>query len=124
MLPRREAEWREKRKVVALNRLGQAAVEVRRAWVKEALLSRKTPPNGAALFIAQQLSEHPSLLGGPNEISTAQALLGLAERESVSAAVSALPPTADPRAAVITSTRACGPYCWTTRGISSFSRAR
>jgi ParB family chromosome partitioning protein len=43
---RKEAERREKRKVVALNKLGLAAQEVRQAWVKDKLLNRKTPPKG------------------------------------------------------------------------------
>ncbi|MEE6140455.1 ParB N-terminal domain-containing protein [Mycobacterium sp. 050128] len=99
---RKEAERREKRKVVALNRLGHAAIEVRRAWVKERLLAHKTPEKGAALFIAEQLSAEPHLLATPNGISTAAVLLGLSSDASVSAAVSALPTTADARASVIT----------------------
>lgn len=95
---RKEAERREKRKVVALNKLGLAAEEVRQAWVKEKLLARKTPPKGAAIFIATQLSEHPSLLTGNRADSTAAAMLGT---DSVGKTVKALPPTGDGRATVL-----------------------
>ncbi|APA78439.1 MULTISPECIES: ParB/RepB/Spo0J family partition protein [Mycobacterium] len=95
---RKEAERREKRKVVALNKLGVAAEEVRKAWVKDKLLTRKTPPKGAAIFIATQLSAHPSLLVGHRADDTAAALLG---SESVSKTVKGLPPTGDGRATVI-----------------------
>lgn len=95
-------ERRERRKVVVLNKLGQAAAEVRQAWVKDTLLSRKTPPKGAAMFIARQLCEHPHLITAHSTKETTRALLGLAEGHTISAAVSALPPTGDPRATVIT----------------------
>lgn len=95
---RKEAERREKRKVVALNKLGVAAEQVRQAWVKDKLLTRKTPPKGAAIFIAAQLSAHPSLLVGHRADDTAAAMLGT---ESVSKSVTALPPTGDGRATVI-----------------------
>ena len=99
---RKDAERRERRKVVVLNKLGQAAAEVRQAWVKDTLLSRKTPPKGAAMFIARQLCEHPHLITAHSTKETTRALLGLAEGHTISAAVSALPPTGDPRATVIT----------------------
>lgn len=99
---RKEAQRREKRKVVALNRLGHAAVEVRRAWVANHLLARKTPPQGAALFIAAQLCEHPSLLTGSNAASIAAELLGVKAPDTLVATVAALPPAADPRATVVT----------------------
>lgn len=95
---RKEAEKREKRKVVQLNKLGAAAIETRRQWVTT-FLTTKTPPKGAAIFLAQTLTKRPALLGGYNAKSTAAALLGdgvLSDK-----AVSALPPTADARATVI-----------------------
>ncbi|WP_071289304.1 ParB/RepB/Spo0J family partition protein [Mycolicibacterium llatzerense] len=95
---RKEAERREKRKTVALNKLGVAAAQVRQAWVKDKLLTRKTPPKGAAIFIATQFSAHPSLLAGHRADDTAAAMLG---SESVSKSVKALPPTGDGRATVI-----------------------
>ena len=52
---RAEAEKRERRKVLALNKLGDAALSVRREFVKK-LLARKTPPKGAAMFIADCLA--------------------------------------------------------------------
>lgn len=99
---RREAELRDKRKVVALNKLGHAAIEVRRAWVKNHLLARKTPPQGAALFVAAQLAEHPGLLIGSYSASTAAELLALKDSDTVADTIAALPPAADPRASVIT----------------------
>ncbi|PQM45251.1 hypothetical protein C1Y40_04575 [Mycobacterium talmoniae] len=99
---RKEAERREKRKVVALNKLGAAAQQVRQDWVKDKLLSRKTPPKGAAIFIAGQLAAHPHLLTGSHVMPTARTLLGLAEHAPIGDAVSQLPPTGDQRAAVIT----------------------
>ncbi|SLC86565.1 ParB/RepB/Spo0J family partition protein [Mycobacteroides abscessus] len=95
---RKEAEKREKRKVVQLNKLGAAAIETRRQWVTT-FLTAKTPPKGAAIFLAQTLTKRPALLGGYNAKSTAADLLGdgvLSDK-----AVSALPPTADARATVI-----------------------
>ena len=52
---RAETEKRERRKVLALNRLGDAALGVRRDFVKK-LLARKTPPKGAGLFVADCLA--------------------------------------------------------------------
>jgi ParB family chromosome partitioning protein len=58
---REEAEKRERRKVLALNRLGDAALNVRRQFVA-AMLSRKTPPKGAAMFVARCLAADSYLL--------------------------------------------------------------
>ena len=99
---RREAELRDKRKVVALNKLGHAAIEVRRAWVKNHLLARKTPPTGAALFVAAQLAEHPGLLIGSYSALTAAELLAVKDSDTVAGSIAALPPAADSRASVIT----------------------
>lgn len=99
---RKESERREKRKVVALNRLGLAAIDVRRAWVKDALLARKTPPAGAALFIAAQLAEHPSLLTLPSAAPVAAELLGIGGGNTIAGSVAALPSTGDARAVVMT----------------------
>lgn len=98
---RKEAERREKRKVVALNKLGLAAEQVRQAWVKDKLLTRKTPPKGAAIFVATVLSAHPTLLTGTRSLDTARELLGLADRGSIDKSVKALPPTGDGRATVV-----------------------
>jgi ParB family chromosome partitioning protein len=40
---RAEAQRARRRKVLALNKLGVAAQQVRRAWVRDHLLTRKTP---------------------------------------------------------------------------------
>ena len=96
-----EAAKREKRKVVKLNKLGVAAEEVRRTWVKDKLLSRKTPPKGAAIFIAGQLAAHSHLLTSNGSGATARELLGLVDHSPLHDPVSELPPTGDGRATVI-----------------------
>ncbi len=53
---RAEAEKRERRKVLALNKLGDAAMLLRRDFVKK-LLARKTPPKGAAILVALCLAD-------------------------------------------------------------------
>jgi ParB family chromosome partitioning protein len=98
---REEAAKREKRKVVKLNKLGLAAEEVRRAWVKDKLLTRKTPPKGAALFIAGQLTAHQHLLTSNGTAQLTRELLGLAEHAPIHDSVTELPPTGDGRATVI-----------------------
>lgn len=97
----REAQRREKRKVIALNKLAVAAEGVRKQWVTERILTRKTAPKGAMLFIAAQLATHPDLLGGYKVSDTARELLGLPEGGSLSGAVEELSATGDARAAVI-----------------------
>ncbi|MDP7707451.1 ParB/RepB/Spo0J family partition protein [Mycobacterium sp. TY815] len=99
---RKEADRREKRKVIALNKLGLAAIEVRRAWVKSRLLARKAPPVGGALFVATQLSKHPGLLTGHGAAPTAAALLGLDAAATIADAAAALPLAGDARATVLT----------------------
>src|SRR6478752_6708270 len=56
-----EAAKRERRKVLALNKLGDAAIEVRREFLRK-LLARKTPPKGAAIFVAGCLARDKFLL--------------------------------------------------------------
>lgn len=98
---RKEAERRDKRKVLALNKLGAAAQDVRRAFVKEKLLSRKTPPKGSAMLIATQLAQHPDLLGRYQVMATAAELLGLPQERPMTEATAALPPGSDARATVM-----------------------
>ena len=69
---RAEAEKRERRKVLALNKLGDAALSVRREFVKK-LLARKTPPKGAAMFIADCLARDSFLLTNHNALDTTAA---------------------------------------------------
>ena len=59
---RDDAKREQRRKVLALNKLGAAAQEVRRAWVRDRLLARKTPVKGAAVFVATCLDAGPGLL--------------------------------------------------------------
>lgn len=98
---REEAAKRKKRMVVKLNKLGLAAEQVRRTWVKDKLLSRKTPPKGAAIFIAGQLAAHSHLLTSNGAGQLTRELLGLADNASLATAVTELPPTGDPRATVV-----------------------
>ena len=60
-LERKAAEKAERRRVIVLNKAGDAAQSVRRKFVTE-LLQRKTPPKGTAQFIAEQLIANPYLL--------------------------------------------------------------
>lgn len=94
-----EVERREKRKVLALNKLGKAAIDVRHAWIKDSLLA-KTPPKGAAVFIAEQLSKHPALLAGSRAATMARQLLGLSDGQPLVDAVNAA--AGDSRATVVT----------------------
>lgn len=81
-IAQREAEKRERRKVLALNKAGDAAQGVRRAFVTS-LLQRKTAPKGSAVFIAKMLTVDPSLLAGYTAAVTAAELLGVASDELV-----------------------------------------
>jgi ParB family transcriptional regulator, chromosome partitioning protein len=98
---RAEAEKRERRKVLALNKLGDAAMLVRREFVTK-LLTRKTPPKGAAIFVARVLARDSYLLTHHNALDTTAALLGLESAEAVAKLVSELPATGDGRAQVLT----------------------
>lgn len=98
---RAEAESRERRKVLALNKLGGAAMLVRREFVMK-LLTRKTPPKGAAMFVARVLSRDSYLLTNHNALDTAAALLGLENAEAVAKVISELPASGDARAQVLT----------------------
>ena len=96
-----EKERAERRKLIALNKLGQAAETVRREWVRDNLLSRKTAPKGAALFLAQVVATTPYLFDDYHGKRVAHELLGLADNETPELAVSKLPATGDGRALVI-----------------------
>lgn len=60
-LERKAAEKAERRRVIVLNKAGDAAQSVRRKFVTE-LLQRKTPPKGTAVFIAERLIADPYLI--------------------------------------------------------------
>jgi len=98
---RKEAERRERRKVVLLNKLGVAAEEVRTKWIAEKLLSRKTAPKGTAIWIAGQLGSNPHLLTNHRAAEKTRELLGLPATAQLSKSVAELPPTGDGRATVL-----------------------
>lgn len=81
-IERAETEKRERRKVLALNKLGDAALGVRRDFVKK-LLARKTPPKGAGLFVADCLARDSALLTNNNALDTTAELLGLDSGQAV-----------------------------------------
>lgn len=95
----KEAERRERRKVIALNRLGDAAQTVRQAFIAEKLLSRKTPPKGAAVFVAQCLARDPRLIEEHHGGAITLAMLGSTD---IAADTAALPASGDARAQVLT----------------------
>ncbi|OBF24099.1 nuclease [Mycobacterium kubicae] len=97
---RAEADKRERRKVLALNKLGDAAMGVRRDFLTK-LLARKTPPKGAAIFVATCLAGDPYLLTHHNAVETTAELLGI-ERAAVAKQASDLGAGGDNRAQVIT----------------------
>lgn len=96
-IAQREAEKRERRKVLALNKAGDAAQGVRRTFVTN-LLQRKTAPKGSSAFIARMLTADPSLLAGYTAAVTAAELLGVASDELVASTAECT----DQRAEVIT----------------------
>jgi ParB family chromosome partitioning protein len=111
-----DADRRERRKVLALNKLGAAALEVRRAFIKK-LLAGKTAPKGAAIFVARALASDSYLLTTNNASNVAAELLGLkdsgkkdgkasyeyaAPTDAVITAARGLPDTGDQRAQILT----------------------
>ncbi|WP_124711618.1 ParB/RepB/Spo0J family partition protein [Mycolicibacterium nivoides] len=92
---------RERRKVIALNRMAEAAAPVRQEFVTK-LLSRKTPPKGAAIFVADCLVRDPGLIKEFHGATQAAKLLGVDSTAAVRKLVSDLAPTADGRAQVVT----------------------
>jgi ParB family transcriptional regulator, chromosome partitioning protein len=97
---RAEAEKRERREVLALNKLGDAAMGVRREFVKK-LLARKTPPKGAAIFVANCLTRNSYLLTNNNALDTTAELLGVDSAQAVAKLAGELR-GGDDRAQVIT----------------------
>lgn len=99
-LEQAERERDERRRVLGLNKLGAAAATVRQTWVRE-LLTRKTAPKGAALFVAQALSKRPGLIDEYHGKIVAADLLGCSTAESPAVLVEALPESGDGRAVVV-----------------------
>ena len=100
----------ERRRLLTLNKLGQAAEVVRREFVTT-LLSRKIPPKGAAIFVAHMLASDGFLLTQNGGAALAETFLGVTPREyagfgmerrgGVAGMVGELPDTGDGRAQVI-----------------------
>jgi ParB family chromosome partitioning protein len=93
-----EARRRERRTVVNLNKLGAAAIGVRRQFVTT-LLARL--PKGAATFLADCLARDPYMLTQHDRDEVAAELLGI-DAAAVHTAVSDLPGGSDNRALVVT----------------------
>jgi ParB family chromosome partitioning protein len=84
-----------------LNKLGEAAQRVRREYVTK-LLARKTPPKGAATFVAHSLTHDHFILSQNHGPDITAALLGVPDNRTVRAAVADPSSHADNRAQVIT----------------------
>jgi ParB family chromosome partitioning protein len=97
-----ETERRERRKVIALNKLGEAAQDVRRQFITEKVLARKTAPKGAAMFVAHCITRDVRLIEEYHGGEVAAELLGVADLAAVHEMVADLPATGDNRAQVIT----------------------
>lgn len=87
-----EAAKRERRKVLALNKLGDAAASVRREFVRK----------GAAIFVAGCLARDKFLLDQYHGDDTAAELLGLDNSAAIRSLVETLGTGGDARAQVIT----------------------
>src|SRR6185312_437685 len=133
-----DEERRERRKTLTLNKLGAAACNVRREFVKK-LLARKTAPKGAAIFVAKVFATDSYLLTTNNASNVAAELLGLKTEPSagsfepptdaVMKAVAGLPDTGDGRAAVLTLGLVLGALevrtpkdAWKSAGMSGYAR--
>ncbi|MEW5811509.1 MAG: ParB N-terminal domain-containing protein [Actinomycetota bacterium] len=95
-----EAERRERRKVLVLNRLGEAAQSVRRDYVTK-LLARKTARKGAATFVAHCLTRDPYILSQNHGSGLTPELLGAKDERGVRALVNDFSTNIDARAQVI-----------------------
>jgi len=103
---RAEAQRAERRKVLALNKLGLAAQEVRRAWVRDHLLARKAPVKGAAVFVATCLERGPGLLADHAGRQVIAELLSLGQASLRTPSPRwQRPPTPVPRCG-------CWAWCW------------
>ena len=72
-----DADRRTRRQVIALNRLGDAAIPVRRTWIRTNLLGRKTLPKGAGVFLTTALVSDAHLITDYRVAEVAAELLGL-----------------------------------------------
>ena len=96
-----EAAKRERRKVLALNKLGAAAATVRREFLTR-LLARRTPPKGAAVFVADCLARDKGLLNEYHADEIAAELLGVSDTNALRTQAKGLGAGGDARAQVIT----------------------
>ena len=96
-----EAAKRERRKVLALNKLGDAAIGVRREFVRK-LLAKTPPPKGAAIFVARCLARDKFLLDQHHGDDIAAELLGVDGGSAVRKLVDSLGTGGDARAQMIT----------------------
>ena len=97
-----DAQQESRRTIVALNRLSEAATEVRRRWIKDNLLSAKKLPKGAAAFIAAMLVRDRTLLGDFHAPDEAAALLGLADGKGLQSHVESITSGTDGPAQIVT----------------------
>jgi ParB family chromosome partitioning protein len=100
-----ETQRRQRRKVIALNKLGEAAAVVRRRFLAT-LVSRKTPPKGAGIFVADSLARDAHLLVEHHGQGVTAAILGLQptsgqEGPAIRNLVTGLPANGDARAHVV-----------------------
>lgn len=96
------ADRAQRRTVIALNKLADAAQTVRRQFITEKLLARKTPPKGTAIFLAHCLTRDVRLIEEHRAGDIAAELLGVAGLAAVTTLVEGLPATGDGRAQVLT----------------------
>lgn len=104
---RREAEAKERqrqerRQVIALNKQAEAATTVRRDYLRTTLLARKTPPKGAAGFVATALARDPGLLTEGKTDEVVRELLGITAINTGTAIAELVAKASDNRAQVIT----------------------
>lgn len=126
---RADALRRERKKVIALNRLGDAAMHVRREFMRK-LLARKTAPQGAAIFVAACLTREPALINDYHAAAVTTDLLGIESSSTLVKVVADLPPTGDGRAQVITLGVVLGALesrtpkdAWRSGGISGYGHS-
>ncbi|WP_333890848.1 ParB/RepB/Spo0J family partition protein [Mycolicibacterium gadium] len=126
---RADALRRERKKVIALNRLGDAAMHVRREFVRK-LLARKTAPKGAAIFVATCLTREAALINDYHGAAVTADLLGIESSSTLVKLVTDLPPTGDGRAQVITLGVVLGALesrtpkdAWRSGGVSGYGHS-
>ena len=103
-----DADRRARRMVIALNKLGDAAIPVRRQWIRTTLLARKTPVKGGPSFVTKALVDDAHLITDYRLSEIAAELLGLSTgekshggRDAVSTHLDGLGVNGDGRAQVV-----------------------